>query len=841
MFDPRDANTIYAALWESRQGPWENGVFTGPGSGIQKSTDGGNTWRALTNGLPPFADGLGRIGITVAPSDPRRLYATIEVRGQGQLYRSDDAGERWYRVNTDQRVASRPSDFAEVKVDPTNPDIVYTGSIVAWRSADGGRTFQAFRGAPGGDDYHRVWINPRNPRIILLATDQGAIITVNGGETFSSWYNQPTAQFYHVSTDNAFPYRVCGGQQESGSVCIQSRGDDGQITFREWHPVGVEEYGYVAADPLNPDIVYGGKVTRYDRRTGQVQNVAPKPIRPSDYRTLRTAPVVFSTVDPQLLFFASNTLWKTTTGGQSWQQISPDLTRRDSIVPASVGTYSNSPTARARHPGVIYTIAPSYLKSNIIWVGSDDGLMHVTFNGGRSWKDVTPAELKARPWSKISVMDASHFDTLTAYAAVNTLRIDDLRPHIFRTRDGGKTWQHIAKGIPDGGTINAVREDPKRKGLLFAGSEQAVYVSFDDGENWSSLRLNMPATSIRDLVIKDDDIVVGTHGRSFWILDDITPLRQLTSAVRDADVHLYRPQSAIRFRWNKNTDTPLPQEEPAGQNPPDGAIINYWLKAPARTVTLDLLDAGGRLVRSYSSEDPPEPMLEGVNVPPYWVRPPQVLVKLAGMHRFVWDLHYAPPAGANFSYPIAAIYRNTPRVPHGPWAAPGTYTVRLNVDGRQFRQPLTVRMDPRVTTSVLGLQEQQRVSMQLYDGIRKAFAAQQQVRDWRAQLRRVRERAPADLASALDSMDTRLAGLDTGTGDNLGRLHADLSSLLNLMQGADVAPSTQARTAATERVAALERLLARVSNLRSAELVALNAQLRAAGLPVLTLQPVGDP
>lgn len=840
-FDPRDPNTIYVALWESRQGPWENGVFTGPGSGIQKSSDGGNTWRPLTDGLPTFADGLGRIGITVAPSDGQRLYATIEVRGQGQLYRSDDAGERWYRVNTDQRVASRPSDFAEVKVDPTNPDIVYTGSIVAWKSSDGGRTFEAFRGAPGGDDYHRVWINPTNPKIILLATDQGAIITVNGGETFSSWYNQPTAQFYHVSTDNSFPYRVCSGQQESGSVCIQSRGDAGQITFREWHPVGVEEYGYVAVDPLNPDIVYGGKVTRYDRRTGQAQNVAPKPIRPSDYRTLRTAPVVFSTVNPRLLFFASNTLWQTTTGGQSWQQISPDLTRRDSIVPASVGKYSITPAATARHAGVIYTIAPSYVKANIIWVGSDDGLIHVTFNGGRSWKDVTPAELKTKPWSKISVMDASHFDTLTAYAAVNTLRLDDLRPHIYRTRDGGRTWQHIAKGIPEGGTINAVREDPKRKGLLLAGSEQAVYVSLDDGENWQSLRLNMPATSIRDLVIKDDDVVVGTHGRSFWILDDITPLRQLTAAVGRADIHLYRPQNAIRFRWNKNTDTPLPQEEPAGQNPPDGAIINYWLKQPAQRVALDVLDATGRMVRSYSSEDPPETMLEGVNVPPYWVRPPQVLEKQAGMQRFVWDLRYAAPAGANFAYPIAAIYRNTPRVPNGPWVAPGTYTVRLTVDGKAFRQPLAVRMDPRVTTLALGLQEQHRVSMQLYQGIRQAFAAQQQVRGWRAQLQNVRARASATLATSLADMDRKLAGLDAGSGDNLGRMHGDLSALLNLIQGADVTPTTQARDAAAERMGALDGLLARVSDLRAGELTALNAQLRAAGLPVLSLQPVSSP
>ena len=435
VMDPVNPDILYCALWESRQGPWENGAFSGPGSGLFKSTDGGATWRPLSKGLPTFEqDGLGRIGITVAPSMPSRLFATANAaRGDG-LFRSDDAGENWYRVTTDSRVATRESDFAEVKVDPKNPDVVYTASVVTWKSVDGGKTFSALRGAPGGDDYHRIWINPLNPRTMIIASDQGAIVTVNGGDTWSSWLNQPTAAFYHVATDFDFPYRVCSGQQESGSACVRSRGDDGRILDWDWHPVGVEEYGYAAPDPLDPDIVFGGKVTRYDRRTGLIQQVGPHAgTRPAAFRSVRTAPLVFSTVDKHTLFFAENVVWKTTNSGKSWRQISPDLTRTDSIVPVSVGTYAESPAARARHGGVVYTLAPSYVDVKRIWAGTDDGLIHTTADGGAHWTDVTPAELRGRSWAKVSLMDAGHFDAGTAYAAVNTLRLDDFKPYIYRT------------------------------------------------------------------------------------------------------------------------------------------------------------------------------------------------------------------------------------------------------------------------------------------------------------------------------------------------------------------------------------------------------------------------
>jgi photosystem II stability/assembly factor-like uncharacterized protein len=827
VLDPRDPDIVYAVLWEARQAPWENGVFSGPGSGLFKSSDGGTTWRRLTEGLPTFEqDGLGRIGITVAPSDPRRLFATVEVRSGGFLYRSDDAGERWRRISEDGRIVGRPSDFAEVKVDPTNPEIVYTASVVTWKSTDGGQTFTAIRGAPGGDDYHRIWINPANPKILLIASDQGAIVTVNGGETWSSWYNQPTAQFYHVSADNAFPYRVCGGQQESGSACVSSRGNDGQITFREWHPVGVEEYGYVAPDPLDPDIVYGGKVSRYDRRTGQVQNVAPRVFRDSSYRVLRTAPVLFSPLKPRQLFFATNRVWTTLNGGRSWSVISPDLTRRDSIVPPTVGKYAAERTATARHPGVIYTLAPSYRSPNVLWAGSDDGLIHLTLNGGKTWKNVTPGELT--PWSKVSVMDASHFDSLTAYAAVNTIRLDDLQPHIYRTRDGGATWTHITSGIAPGATINAVREDPRRKGLLFAASETQVWISFDDGDHWQSLRLNMPATSIRDIVIKDDDLLAGTHGRGFWILDDLTPLRQLSAATAAEPALLFKPARATRVRWNLNTDTPLPPEEPAAPNPPDGAILDYWLHdAATGPLSLEILDSAGSVIRRFSSTDRPEPPIEGRNIPDYWIRPPQLLSAAPGMHRFVWDLRGPDPKLLNFGYPISAVYQNTAKQPAGIWVLPGTYTVKLSVDGHSHTQPLTVRIDPRVTLPPAALVQQHALSRWIYAAIEQDFLALDSVRALRTKVRDARSKSPAgDGAEALASFDRAAAETET----SLARLNGELGSLYSALQDVDAIATTQILAAIDERHATLGSSLSRWTVLRTRELPALNARLRTAGL-----------
>ncbi len=798
--DPSNPDHVFAAMWEARQGPWENGSWSGTGGGMFESHDGGKTWKQLAKGLPE--DGVTQANIAIAPSRPTRIYSAVATGRGTAIYRSDDSGASWSRATTDVRPAARigGGDLPVLAVDPKNPDIIYSASTVTWRSTDGGKTWTGIRGAPGGDDYQKIWINPNNPDIILIASDQGAIISVNGGQTWSSWYNQATAAMYHVAADNAFPYRLCSGQQDSGSACVSSRGNDGQITFRDWHPIGVEEYGYAAPDPLNPDIVYGGKVTRYDRRTGQVENVSPKPIRSADFRALRTAPVVFSPADPHLLFFASNNLFKTRDGGHSWTQISPDLTRKTWEVPANVGKYRDTPTAKPSQRGVIYAVAPSPRDVNRIWAGTDDGLIHVTADGGLHWKDVTPPQLV--PFAKVSILDAGHFDVQTAYAAINTLRLDDLRPHIYRTHDGGKNWTEIVNGIPDGAPVDAVREDPKQPGLLFAGTEREVYVSFDDGDHWQSLRLNMPASSIRDLIIKDDDLVAATHGRGFWILDDITPLRQLKPAVADASAFLFRPETAIRVRWNMNTDTPLPPDEPAAQNPPDGAILDYYV-GTSGPVTLEILDAAGKQVRRYSSDDPIPPADPMLAVPTYWVRPPHPLSNAPGMHRFVWDLHYNPLPEARPNLPMQAIVHDTAPASLAPWAMPGTYTVKLTVSGQSYTQPLTLKMDPRVHAE---LTQQFVLSKQLYDDLLKASKAIDEIRKL--------PQDPKLTALVGEAAGGRGRGAPATGPDTLTSVSAALSNLLRMLEAADAPPTTQLVAAAAEKRKSLSALLTKWASIK---------------------------
>jgi photosystem II stability/assembly factor-like uncharacterized protein len=843
LIDPSNPRIVYATMWQAEEGPWENAAWEGPNGGIFKSTDGGATWNKLTNGLP---DDVNQAHIAISRSNPQILFASAAVGRAVKLYKSENAGENWAVATNDPRPAGRigGGDLPEPGIDPKNPDVIYMTSVVAWKSTDGGKTWAGFRGAPGGDDYQNIWINPHNPKIILLASDQGAIVTVNGGESWSSWYNQSTAQMYHVSADNAFPYRLCSGQQESGSACVSSRGNDGEITMRDWHPVAAEEYGYAVPDPLDPAIVFGGKLTRYDRRTAQAQNVMPKPFRSKDFRVVRTEPIVFSPVNPHVLYFASNKLWKTTDGGMHWQQISPDLTRKTYTVPASVGKYRGERSAQPIQRGVIYAVAPSPLNINLVWAGTDDGQIQVTDDGGKSWRNVTPPTLE--PFQKVSILEAGHFDQQTAYAAINTLRLDDLRPHILRTRDGGKTWAEIVSGIPSDEDVNVVREDPKRKGLLFAGTEDAVYFSLDDGDHWQSLRLNMPATSIRDLIIKDNDLCVATHGRGFWILDDITPLRQMSEQVTSSAAFLFKPELAYRVRWDMNTDTPLPPDFPAGQNPPDGAIIDYYLGSAASSpVTLEIRDSAGKTVQRWSSEETPEPISPDLAIPTYWVRPPQWLSDTAGMHRFLWDMHYRPVPGIAPSYPIAAIPHNTAPAPTSPWAMPGQYTVVLTAGGKSYTEPLTVKMDPRVKTPLAGLREQFTESMELYEPLMKVSPAFDQATHVRKQLAALKEQVHGETLAAVSALDEKLDHVAGETmrffaggeaGPSLASTRMRLLMLMNVFQEADVAPTSQATAAASELVKEAPAVMQSWDAMKAHDIPELNAKLRAAGLPELKLE-----
>ena len=752
VIDPGNSQVVYANLWASRNTPWRTSVLElNDRGGIFKSTDGGTTWTKLRGGLPA---GMGRAGIAVAKSDSNRVYAWVNWGNACGIFRSNDAGTNWRKVNSEDRVCGRGEDFSGIAVDPSDADVVYVTNTTIYRSTDGGVRWTGIKGAPGGDDYHTVWIDPTNRNIIALGSDQGATISVNYGATWSSWYNQPSAQFYHVITDDRFPYWVFGGQQESGSAEVPSRADDGDIWIRYWHPVGAQEYAYIAPDPLHPNIIYGagaGTVSRYDERTQQTQTVSPvygDRFLASGFRYNRSNPLIFNRVDKRTLYLGSNVIFATRDGGMHWHIISPDLTRAHPGVPATFGAFASTKEAKEQR-GVVYSIAPSYVARNVIWAGTDDGLVWVTRDGGAHWRNVTPSALTS--WSKVTQIDASRFDSNTAYVSVSRFRLDDLHPYIYRTRDGGLHWQLVVNGLPADAPVNTVREDSVRHGLLFAGTERTVYVSFDDGERWESLQLDLPSTSIRDLVVHGNDVIVGTHGRSFWILDDVTALRD--RAALDS-TRLFRPADAYRLRRDTWTDTPLPPEEPAGQNPPDGAIFDYYLATPSH-VRLTIYDADGSLVRRYSSDDAPVPIDPEITVPTYWVRVSPNPGADAGMHRFVWDYRYADPLATSHDYPISAIEHDTPRVPQGVLALPGRYTVKLTAGGRTYTQYLTLRMDPRVTISPAALKAQFDLASRIVSLMNRSYAHRKNPR--------------------YASINDRLA------------------ALLDVVEGADAAPTPQVR------------------------------------------------
>ncbi len=852
--DPDHPATVYAALWDVHRPPWSvYAPLGGPGSGLFKSTDGGLTWREITgHGLP--AGPLGRIGLAVAGGRPgqrgRRVYALIDAPADAGLYRSDDAGETWRRVGADPRITVRGWYFGEVTADPFDPDVVYLPNVSLYRSTDGGTTFTAFRGAPGGDDYHSLWIDPADARRMVLGVDQGTLVTVNGGATWSSWYNQPTAQIYHVATDDRFPYTIYGSQQDSGTVAIASRSDAGQITYRDWFSTGTGESGYLLPDPDDPDFVYGGDtgghLYRFSRRTNAVQDISPTPDPPGPAGPFRypwTTALAVSPLPPHALYQASQYVHRSTDHGMSWTFISGDLTAG---LPAdhargAAATTSAAAAADGNDQAVIYTLAPSPVRPGQLWVGTDNGLIQVTLDDGGSWQNVTPPGLP--PWSLVSLIEASRFDAGTAYAAIDRHQVDDLRPYVLRTRDFGKTWTPIAAGIAAGAYVHAVREDHERRGLLFAGTETGVYFSFDDGDRWQSLQGNLPAASVRDLAVHGDDLIAATHGRSFWVLDGLAPLRQLAPAVLSAPAHLFTPAPAVRLLRGVNRETPLPPETPNGTNPPAGALLDYWLaREPAGDITLEIFDAHGQRVRRFTSADPPLRHDPEQNFPAWWLRPGAPPSKHAGLNRFVWDLAWPPPPALHAEASMDAVYgQDTPFDPRGPLVLPGTYQVRLTAGGSTCTAPLRVDPDPRLTVPAGDLEAQVALSLRLDAALAQSFAAIHRLQDLS---QRLADRAgalpqsaasPAGAIAALRAQIARLLDGDPaaadGIGDGLAAVHDTLTGLATSVSLGDGPPTAQAKAAFAALRASLDHQLQAEEALRHNVLPVLNRRLAAGALP----------
>jgi len=846
-FDAQNTKTIYAALWQTRRPPWN--VYppsNGPRSGLYKSTDGGDNWTQLTSGLP--TEGLGRIGVAVAPSDSKRVYAIVDAKNGG-LYRSDDAGQTWKLADNEARIWGRGWYFGGVTVDTKNSDIVYVMNTSTYRSTDGGQSFTAIKGAPGGDDYHTLWIEPNDPNRMILGSDQGVVVSVDGAQSWSSWYNQPTAQFYHVATDNRFPYWVYGAQQDSGAAGTTSHSRHRGISSRDWLPLGVGgENGYIAPDPLHTGILYGGTVTRENIFTGATAQVTPSLAHPGDYRHTWTQPLVFSPADPHALYFGTQVLFKTTDGAQTWQIISPDLTRAAPGVPANLDpTTAKDQDGNGEH-GLIYTISPSPMAADEIWVGTDDGNVQMTRDGGKTWQNVTPPNLT--PWSKVTFVEASHFDQNEAYAAVDRHRLDDIKPYIYKTQDAGKTWQPITTGIPDGSYVNVIREDPARRGLLYAGTERGVFVSFNDGAQWQPLQLNLPTTPIRDLVIHSADLVAATHGRSFWILDDVTPLREASSQIENSPAYLFKPEIAWRMHPGSDEGTPLPAEIPAGENPPDGAMIDYYLKsAAAGPVTLEIFDSTGKLVRRYSSAERVPPVNpKQLDIPAAWVHPAEPPSATAGMHRFVWDLHYPSEGGGGRRGAMAAMFG----FGGGPWAAPGNYTVELTADGQTYSQPLTVKMDPRVKVSQADLEKQLDLAQQILAKSAETNAAARQAAALQQRLKaitpRITSRKEKKLADTVDELDKRVsallgkppAGELGGTPEPTDRttlryVSGALGQVERVVESDDAAPSPDASAAYAQDDQIAQAALQKWEAIVSTDLPALNKELHRAHIEPVEL------
>ena len=843
-------NVLYAATWNGHRPPWSTyAPIDGPGAALYRSTDAGATWTKLSNGLP--AGQWTRPGIACSP-DGRRVYALVAVtpadnataqqkktaEQQTGLYRSDDGGDSWRLTYTDSRLTSRAWYFNWLTVDPSNADVVYVPNVALYRTEDGGKTFSIVRGAPGGDDYHDLWVDPKNASHLMLATDQGASISVDRGATWSSWYNQPIGQMYHVTTDDRFPYTIFGAQQDSGSIAVASRSDHGVISSQDWVNVGGGESGYLAIDPNDPNIIYAtgsyGSVSRYDRRTSLSQDISPWPlpmwgteINTRKYRAPWTPMLVFSQADKKSLYLGTQYVMKTVDGGLHWETISKDLTGAGR---GNTGINPNAKpipeTAIAGGFGVVYSISPSPLKADLIWAGTDTGLIHVTNDGGKTWSNVTPKEVS--DWSRVSMIEASHFDATTAYVAVDRHRLNDLRPYVYRTRDGGKTWQLITTGIADDAFVRAVREDPATKGLLFAGTERGIYFSVDAGDHWQPLQLNLPMTAIYDVAIQHDDVIAATHGRAFWLLDDISPLRQAAALSNNVKVHLFKPSLAVRVDNDTFLGTPLPPEEPQTKNPPDGTVIDYFLRTGANLVTLEVFNAANELVRKYSSAEQPSGHRAKVPVAERWFPEPQRLEPSAGTHRFVWDLRWLSSGEATSDYEESAP-------PKGPRVVPGTYTVKLTVDGQALTQPFEVQMDPRSSATPAVLAEQERLAREIFGATMQSRKLVWETAAIRKQLEAMTNPSPA-VTSFLSAMakitkgDPMMLGLD---GANTGLLAA-----LRVVEVGNRETPAQALEVYRVSKDAFQTRAVEWQKLKSSELPGVNLELQKAGQKLIQVSAI---
>jgi photosystem II stability/assembly factor-like uncharacterized protein len=850
-FDPNNPNLIFAALYEARRSPWEL-VSGGPGSGLYRSSDGGATWKQLSgNGLPKGV--LGRIGLAVSGANSDRIYAVIEAE-QGGIYRSDNGGENWTKVSGDARFTQRSWYYGHIFADPKNADTVYMLNVGMFRSSDAGKTWTQIR-APHGDT-HGLWIDPDNPQRMIEGNDGGATVTTDGGKTWSTLNNQPTAQFYHVATDNRFRYYVYGAQQDNSTVAIASSTDRGTIDREDWYSVGGGEAGFVVPYPPDPNIVfagsYDGLITRYNKSTGELQDVNPWPDNPMGwgaaqlkYRFQWTAPIALSPHDPNVLYHGASVLFRSTNMGRSWTAISPDLTRNDKTRQGPSGGPITKDNTSVEYYGTIFAVAESPLQKGVIWAGSDDGLVHLTRDGGATWQNVTPKDLPE--WGTVSLIDPSPTDAAAAYVAVDRHRMDDLAPYIFATRDFGKTWTKIVSGIPKGSFVHAVRQNPVNRNMLYAGTESGVFISWDDGSHWQPLKLNLPNVPVHDLVVKNNDLVIATHGRAFWSLDDLSPLRELASAA-NSDVYFYKPTPAFRQRGR---GFQILSQAPVGQNPPGPAVLDYFLKtAPQGEVTLEILDAQGKLVRKYSSQEEKKKKHQAAETESEFEEgPPAASPKLpvkAGMNRFSWDLRYEAPSNV----PGLAQWGGRPR---GPLAIPGMYTARLTVADKPYSVALEVKPDPRVQATAADLAKQFELATAIARRTGQANDAVNQMRDLRTQLAELNERyerdaRAKDLLAAAEALEKKLTPVEEAIAQTKSKASEDplnypvrvnnkLLILQQTVESADAAPTEQSVAVFDELSEQLDAALAQWKQILDTDVPALNALIQKSNLPVIFLTP----